>query len=618
MKILATLLLITSLAPAQGILTKSLDNSRSSQNTREITLTPAAVAKGMVKLPNIPVIGDARGMEAQPLITTWTEQGDFHGLTPAPGSYVVPAIAVRDTPVQRSVMILPSMANIVRGVDPVTGAGIWQTAQLCIPYKADRQGDMWGINDHIGMMSTGVIDADTNKLYQIATCSADGSFASITQRMFVLDIRSGALLANVPISGSDSGMNYQDAPRKQRAALLLWQYKGVKMVVVIAGSYSENGAQATGWVCAFDTFDNRFKVCRSTKAGGWMSGQGPAEDMATGLIYYGFGNGPFDGVTKFGEAMVQMQLTPVTATTPARLDFLHAWAPFSDDQRVCKQAYPGNKIAGDSAPSTDAVSKPEVVHDSSGAIGMFYNPTVGASMPMAEDCSPVWGDQDAHLAGVLLPDKNLYVTAGKDGITYEASTQNFPDTRPADFANLKANCAKVKEFAAGWNLGMDLCPTNAPALNRMPGGKTRHQHAPIVRYDAPSGKTYLGFCAENSPLQFSRLNADGSLTYIARGAEMASAGVQSGMPGCFSSVSSNGGKDAIAWSSFPIGDANRTVTQGFMAAYDLTHLEDAAPTLPTIWKSTPYVFNKFSQPIVWNGQVYLPDYSGSLLHWTVQ
>lgn len=555
-----------------AILTKSYDNARSSQTTQETQLTPAAVrTRGMVKLPSIPVVGDARGMEAQPLI--YTGAG-------ADGT-----------------MLLPSQANVVRAVRASDGAGIWQTQQLCVPYKADRQGDMWGINDHVGMMSTGVVDGDTGKLYQVATCSRDGSgnFASITQRMFVLDVKTGAVLANTLISGIDGGLNYADAPRKQRAALLLWRLGGVKYVVVIAGSYSENGAQATGWVCAFDTFDNQFKVCRSTKAGGWQSGQGPAEDMTTGLLYYGFGNGPFDGVSKFGEAMVQMALTPATTKTPARLDVLHAWAPFNDNQRVCQQAYPGNKIAGDSAPSTDAVSQ-----------------VPGATMPMAEDCSPVWGDQDAHLSGLLLPEKGLYVTAGKDGITYVASTQHFPDTRPADFSNPKANCGKVKLFAAGWDLGMDLCPTNAPALNRMPGGKTRHQHAPIVRYDAPSGNTYLLFCAENSPLQASRLNADGSLTYIARGAELASAQVQSGMPGCFSSVSSNAGQNAIAWSSFPLGDANRSVTQGFLAAYDLTHLEDAVPTLPTIWKSGQYTFNKFMQPVVWNGQVYLPNYAGSV------
>ncbi|MGI4755779.1 MAG: hypothetical protein ACRYGF_02905 [Janthinobacterium lividum] len=579
MKWIGTLLLAalpSVLAQAPAITTKSYDNARSSANTAETMLTPSTVrARGLVKLTSIPVIGDARGMEAQPLISA------------------------------DGVMFLPSMANVVRAVRASDGAGIWQTPQLCTPVGWDppsavgaSRNDMWHINDHMGMMSTGWLDTDTGKLYQVATCSADGSgsFDSTTQRMFKLDTRTGAVLASVLAAGSDGGMNYADAPRKQRAALLGWKLNGVKYAVMIAGSYSENGLQATGWVCAFDTFDNTFKLCRSTKAGGWESGQGPTEDPATGLMYYGFGNGPFDGVTKFGEAMVQMSLTPASATAPAKLQFLHAWAPFSDDQRTCQQVYPASKVAGDSAPSTDAVSK-----------------VPGASMPMNEDCSAVWGDQDAHLTGLLLPDKHLYVSAGKDGITYVADTRQFPDTKPADFRNEKANCAKVKQFAAGWDLQMDLCPTDAPALNRMPGGKTRHQHAPIVRYDAPSGKTYLGFCAENSPLQFSLLNADGSLTYIARGAEMASAGAQSGMPGCFTSVSSNAGANGIAWSSFPIGDANRTVTQGFLAAYDLTHLEDAQPSLPTLWKSDIYVFNKFMQPVVWNAQVYLPDYAGSVM-----
>lgn len=48
-------------------LTRSADNSRSGWNPRETQLTQAAVAsKGIFRETIIPVIGDARGMEAQP------------------------------------------------------------------------------------------------------------------------------------------------------------------------------------------------------------------------------------------------------------------------------------------------------------------------------------------------------------------------------------------------------------------------------------------------------------------------------------------------------------------------------------------------------------------------
>ena len=50
-------------------LRRSADNSRSGWNQHETQLTQASVvSKGIFRETIIPVIGDARGMEAQPLI----------------------------------------------------------------------------------------------------------------------------------------------------------------------------------------------------------------------------------------------------------------------------------------------------------------------------------------------------------------------------------------------------------------------------------------------------------------------------------------------------------------------------------------------------------------------
>src|SRR5438105_76809 len=78
-------------------LTRSADNARSGWNARETQLTQASVSKkGITRFTTIPVFGDARGMEAQPLILPQVKlpNGSTH-----------------------DVMVLPSMANIVRGVD---------------------------------------------------------------------------------------------------------------------------------------------------------------------------------------------------------------------------------------------------------------------------------------------------------------------------------------------------------------------------------------------------------------------------------------------------------------------------------------------------------------------
>src|ERR1035438_7593964 len=81
-------------------LTRSADNSRSGWDPHETLLSQATVkSKGIIRATIIPVMGDARGMEAQPLI--------------------LPSVkTARGT---RDVMVLPSMANIVRGVDAHDG-----------------------------------------------------------------------------------------------------------------------------------------------------------------------------------------------------------------------------------------------------------------------------------------------------------------------------------------------------------------------------------------------------------------------------------------------------------------------------------------------------------------
>jgi hypothetical protein len=85
--------------------TRSADNARSGWNPHETLLTQASVAsKGIIRATIIPVFGDARGMEAQPLI--------------------LPSVKLRDGTLH-DVMILPSMANVVRAVDAHTGAGLW-------------------------------------------------------------------------------------------------------------------------------------------------------------------------------------------------------------------------------------------------------------------------------------------------------------------------------------------------------------------------------------------------------------------------------------------------------------------------------------------------------------
>ena len=163
-------------------LTRSADNSRSGWNPHETQLTQASiVSKGISRATIIPVIGDARGMEAQPLI--------LPNVTTARGT--------------RDVMILPSMADVVRGVDAHDGSAIWQVT-LGTPITGSRDIDFHFINDHWGCLSTGVIDPDSKRVYQVCWVSPDKSGNPQTGRyyMFVLNVADGSQVVSPSV---DSG-----------------------------------------------------------------------------------------------------------------------------------------------------------------------------------------------------------------------------------------------------------------------------------------------------------------------------------------------------------------------------------------------------------------------------
>src|SRR5580700_10593453 len=205
-------------------LTRSADNSRSGWNPHDTQLTQAAVvSKGIVRATVIPVIGDARGMEAQPLI--------LPNVPTARGT--------------RDVMVLPSMANVVRGVDAHDGSGIWE-ANLGTPINGSNQIDSKNINQHWGCISTGVIDPDTRRLYQVCWVSTDNSGNASQQTakyfMHVINITDGSLVVPpVQIQGTSGKQDFNAQMRKQRSSLVETNVNGVKTVFGCSGTIFEVG-----------------------------------------------------------------------------------------------------------------------------------------------------------------------------------------------------------------------------------------------------------------------------------------------------------------------------------------------------------------------------------------
>ena len=595
-------------------LTRSADNARTGWNSHETQLTQALiVSKGIIRATIIPVIGDARGMEAQPLILP----------------------KVQTARGMRDVMVLPSMANVVRGVDAHDGSGIWQTA-LGTPVTSSTQIDSKNINQHWGCISTGVIDPDTQRLYQVCWVSKDGTGNPQTARyfMFVLNVKDGAqVVPAVMIQGKSGTQDFNAQMRKQRSSLVETNINGVKTVFGCSGSTFETGAGADGFCFAFDVKTNQqtaiLALTAGEGAGIWMAGQGVVAD-ANGSLYALTGNGDFDGTAQFGESFVKMKYTPPAGGTPASLKVVDHWTPWTDLVRTGQKPAPAMKMAGISAPS-EAIRRPvgggmSMSLKNAKLVTQMNERGVPMLLVFPQMASGNWSDEDWGSAGpACLFSLGVCIATGKDGIAYPIKTANLGGTTLADLNNPKANCMKLAAPPVWLTMSpgpVDPCPTDPKTLNFFPWGDTAHLHMTPVQFFDPVLNSWTIFAwGENAQLHKWSVGANGRPAYVAQGHEYASADVRGeppgGMPGGFCSGSSNGAdpNSALLVCTIPYGDANANVVNGRLLVYDPVHL---APdkSLKVLWDSqrwgVQFLYNKFDPPVIDGGQIYVPNYNGGV------
>ena len=116
---------------------------------------------------------------------------------------------------------------------------------LGVPVTGSRSIDAHQINQFWGCLSTGVIDPDTQRLYQVCWVSPDNSGKPETAQyfMFVLNMADGSqVVPRVPLEGQ----NFEKGMRKQRSALVETTVNGVKTVFGCAGTVQETAAGASG------------------------------------------------------------------------------------------------------------------------------------------------------------------------------------------------------------------------------------------------------------------------------------------------------------------------------------------------------------------------------------
>ena len=699
-----------SQAPTSGImqpvLTRAYDNNRSGANTKETVLTAANVkAQGIRKYFGLPLEGDARGAEAQPLI--------------------LPSVPMPDGN-KRDVLIQASMNNLVFAFDANDSDILW-TQKLGVPIKGGPSIDMHGINDHWGILPTGVIDPDAYLTYQLAWTSPDGTPQKGVWNLYTLDIRTGQLVGS-PVQFS--GLTYQptggtlqhfnSTMRKCRSSLAFVNNGGVKTVFGACGTVLETESGAAGIVWAYDVASGSLSMTTLTAgdgAGMWMGGQGLVARVENGVVYlYGVtGNGSFNGVDNFAESAVKIKYIPPTqgnwktidvplsqcghdATNcretfrpilvQASLAVVDHWTPYTDEGRIggdvtgqAQMAKAANKLSGISLPTEEVKGNhiSTVEHISNlpdmGCIGACdkddgmpklkncHSPApdkngiviaIAICEPDNDDGMPVNGmvrpdlsdsrtvmsgnvpllypkannnaafsDEDLGSAqGAFVSQYNVFLVAGKDGIGYPVNAANMGQTRPDDFLNAKANYAKLAASAVWLTEDpgpVDPMPQDPTTLNFMPWSKTRHMHSTPVQYMSPTKGMVIFAWGENSALHAWGMAPNGTLTYLAQSNEVASpnsVNSPGGMPGGFCTLSSNNNAlgTAVLWCTVPYGDANATVTNGRLIAYDPENFVNGV--IPVLWDSqaqaVPFMFNKFLPPIVDGGKLFVPNYSGGV------
>jgi len=612
-------------------LTRSADNSRSGWNPSETQLTQASVGtKGIVRATIIPVNGDARGMEAQPLILPGVKFAD--GTT-------------------HDVMVLPSMADQVRGVDAATGADLWDvTLGTPIngnfptgPAKTEPDGcvgqfptiDCHAINDKWGVLSTGVIDPDTKLAYMVAWISPDQSGSPLTARyfMYVLNVANGQqAIAPVLIQEPTGNKVFNSQMRKQRSSLAETNVNGVKTVFGCSGTINETGAGASGFCFAFDvasdTMSAMLALTAGEGAGVWMAGQGAAAD-AQGNLYVITGNGDFDGKSQWGESFLKLAYTPPLNGAAASLRVIDHWTPWTDFGRSGQTATQTARLAGMSAstvafrPVGGGMDMPMKDATLVATLNDQGTPTVLAYPKMANGA---WSDEDWGSAGpACIFAIGVCVATGKDGIAYPIKTAKLGGTTTADLANPKANCAKLAAPPVWLTMSpgpVDPCPTNPMTLNFFPWGDTAHLHMTPVQFFDPVLQSWTIFAwGENAQLHKWKVSSTGNLTYVAQSHEYASVNVREnppgGMPGGFCAGSSNGSdpNSAILVCTIPYGNANANVVNGRLLVYDAVHLATDG-SLKVLWDSQAwniqFLFNKFDPPVIDGGQIYVPNYNGGV------
>jgi len=300
-----------------AVTTYQNDNSRSSTNTHETTLTLSNVNVSQFGRKAVfPVQGY---VYAQPLY--------------------VPNVNIGG--VMHNVVFIATEHDQVYAFDVNSGQQLWQKNLLITvgplvqvtPIPSTDAG-CEDLVPEIGITGTPVIDVSNNVMFMIANTKTRNLFTQTTtygQTLYELDIRTGNLrnpprgiVGRYPGTGDGSQggyLTFDPLVEGQRAALLLANGQ------IYAGwaSHCDRGAYH-GWLMSFDerslyTSGVWVDTANGSQGGYWGSGAGPAADSG-GSIYVATGNGTYDTNSDYGDSILRLTHSGSTITLA---DYFTPW-----------------------------------------------------------------------------------------------------------------------------------------------------------------------------------------------------------------------------------------------------------------------------------------------------
>ena len=571
-----------------AVVTRSYDVARTAANIEEKILTPQRVGSNLLRKLFSAVFDDDPRLEAQPLYAPGLEMSDGK---------------------QHDVLYVCTMANNVWAFDANDGKPIWprpiNLGRPILPHPDPHNPppateiDRWGINHFWGILSTPAMDLETTTLYVVNWTSPDGSVNRAIYQLHAIDITNGhprrdpltiEATADAQAVPGAAPARFVPSRQKQRASLLLTKVQerpgspAHKTLFVGFGMTHEEHDPTHGWVIAYDLdqFRRTAAWCTTPHATGcgiWQAGQGPAADEA-GDVYVMTGNYGNENVAPavgdLPESFIKLHYTPpADHTSPGRLEPVGWFTPFRDVDRA--------DLSGQGQDN-------------------FKDYDLGSGGP------------------VPIPGMSLVLGAGKDGVVYVLDKDTPKFGKGSDYAVLKQPPLFFTYFP-----GFGIDPAQVRNLDRLYTGKTHHLHGTPAFWRSPTHGPLLFVWGENECLRAWTLSETGELKFLAKSAEVASAGMggKGGMPGGFLVVTSDGATSntGIVWTLTPLsGDANTHVVRGILRAYDATNLDpipnlDGTPRLKLLWHSdhipdNAFNHSKFCPPVVADGKVFVPTYDG--------